>query len=341
MDIDLAAPNLPSPALFLETAMAYRRTAALRAAMELDIFTALGTGPLDAAALAEQCHASPRGVRILCDSLATMRILQKDADRYALTMEASVFLSRLSPACIADAFQFLSAPFIQSSFAGLAAAVRRGGTPEKSGDVLAPEHDFWMGFARAMAPVMAFSAEMVAQRLNTARGERWNVLDIAAGHGMFGITIARHNPNATITALDWPNVLEVAAQNARAAGLADQYHTLPGSVFDVDFGKDYNLILVSNFLHHFDTITNEGLLRRIHRALVPGGRVAVLEFVPDEDRLAPDYSVFFAMNMLVHTQAGDAYTLSELDRMLESAGFSSIEAQPLLPGPQTLILATK
>src|SRR5437667_349702 len=83
-------------------------------------------------------------------------------------------------------------------------------------------------------------------------GEPWKVLDIAAGHGLFGIAVARQNPNSQIVALDWSNVLAVAQENARAAGLGDRYHTLPGSAFEVDYGGDYDLVLLTNFLHHFD-----------------------------------------------------------------------------------------
>src|SRR5271168_3351446 len=340
MDLDLAA-GLPSPALFLETTMAYRRTAALRAAIELDLFTVLGTGPLDAAALAERCAAAPRGIRILCDALATLKILRKEADVYALTMEASIFLNRLSPACMADAFKFLSAPFIQSSFAGLADAVRHGGTQQKASDVLAPDHDFWLDFARAMAPMMAFPAEMIAQRLGAGAAEQWNVLDIAAGHGAFGIAIGRQNPNAVITALDWPPVLEIARKNAAEAGLADRFHTKPGSAFELNLGAGYHIVLLPNFLHHFDPATNESLLRRVHAALVPGGRAVILEFVPDADRLAPEFAVMFAMNMLVHTPAGDTYTRSELESMLHNAGFPSSEWHPIPPSPQGMLISGK
>jgi SAM-dependent methyltransferase len=341
MDIDFSSPNLPSPALFLESAMAYRRTAALRAAIELDVFTTLATGPLDAASLAQRCSTNPRGMRILCDVLATLKILHKENDLYSLTMEASIFLSRLSPACMADAFQFLSAPFIQSAFAGLADAVRTGGTEQKGSDVLAAEHEFWLGFARSMAPMMAFPAEMIAERLGAAKGEPWNVLDIAAGHGVFGIALARQNPNATITALDWPAVLDIAVKNAQEAGIAARYHTKPGSAFDLDLGSGYHIVLLTNFLHHFDAATNEALLRRVRAALVPGGRVAILEFVPNSDRLAPEFAVMFSMNMLVHTAAGDAYTFPELDGMLQNAGFQPAECHPLLPGPQSLLVSEK
>ena len=340
MDLDLTA-GFPSPAFLFETTWAYRRTAVLRAAIELDLFTMLAEAPLDAPALAARCGAAPRGIRILCDALATLGILRKEEKKYALPPGSAIFLNRTSPACLAEGLLLLSSPLVQAGFADLTAAVRKGGSAVKPAEVLAPDHPFWLDFACAMGAMMAFPAEMIAQLLGADRAEPWNVLDIAAGHGVFGMAIARHNPNAVITALDWPGVLEVARQNARTAGLADRFRTLPGSAFEVDLGAGYHVVLLMNFLHHFDPASCEALLRRVHAALVPGGRAAALEFIPNDDRLAPEFALMFALNMLVHTPGGDAYTYVELERMFRNAGFSACEVHPLPPGPQSVLIARK
>jgi len=331
--------GFPSPALFLETAVAYRRSAALRAAIDLDLFSALAEAPLHVETLAARLGAAPRGVRILCDALVTMGILQKDAAQYALTSESAIFLNRASPACMADAFRFLSSAHIEDAFRGLTAAVRRGGTPEGPSDVLAANHEFWLDFARAMAPMMSYPAESIAQILGADREEPWKVLDIAAGHGMFGITLARRNPRALVTAVDWPGVLAIAQDNAKAAGVTDRFRAIPGSAFEVEFGAGYDLVLLANFLHHFDPPTCEALLRRVHASLAPAGRVAILEFVPGDDRLSPPFAAMFALNMLVHTPAGDTYTFPDLERMLRNAGFGPGELHPLPPGPQSLVVS--
>src|SRR6185436_8703132 len=115
-------------------------------------------------------------------------------------------------------------------------------------------------------------AEFIAGLVAAGEGRKCKVLDIAAGHGIFGITIARHNPNAEIYAVDWASVLEVAKENAQAIGVAARHHTIPGSAFDVDLGDGYDVALLTNFLHHFDPPTNEKLLRRIHAAMATGGQ---------------------------------------------------------------------
>jgi ubiquinone/menaquinone biosynthesis C-methylase UbiE len=163
------------------------------------------------------------------------------------------------------------------------------------------------------------------------------VLDIAAGHGLFGIEIARQNPQAQIVALDWARVLEVAEANAVKAGVAERFERLPGSAFDLEFGGPYDAVLLTNFLHHFDVATCTGLLRKVHAALKPGGLSATLEFVPNADRVSPPMPAAFSMTMLTSTVAGDAYTFQELEAMHLDAGFSQIAAHPVLNSPHTVV----
>ena len=101
---------------------------------------------------------------------------------------------------------------------------------------------------------------------------------------MFGIEIAKQNPQAHVTGLDWAPVLRVALDNARAAGVHDRYDMLPGSAFEVEYGGPYDAVLLTNFLHHFDVPTCVSLLRKVHAALQPGGISATLEFVPNSSR---------------------------------------------------------
>jgi ubiquinone/menaquinone biosynthesis C-methylase UbiE len=182
----------------------------------------------------------------------------------------------------------------------------------------------WVAFARHMQPMAARPAEFIAQ-LILSRHRPKRVLDIAAGHGLYGIAIASHSPEATIVAQDWPKVLTVAAENAHAAGVAERHRLLPGSAFEVDFGTGFDLVLLTNFLHHFDEPTCLSFLRKIRAALDSTGRLITLEFIPNEDRVSPPNAAGFALSMLLQTPAGEAYTESDLFRMLNAAGFSSHE----------------
>jgi 2-polyprenyl-3-methyl-5-hydroxy-6-metoxy-1,4-benzoquinol methylase len=331
----------PSPALFFETVNAYERTEALRAAIDLDLFTAVAGGKQTATQIADACHASPRGVRILADYLTILGFLRKHGDRYEATPDTQVFLNRQSPAYLGGTLEFLLTPGIRDCYQKLTDAVRRGGTAVSAEGTVSHDNPIWVPFARAMAPLMQLPARLLADLIGGDPNQPLRVLDVAAGHGLFGITVAERFPRAQVTALDWPNVLAVAAENARKAGVAGRHTLRPGSAFDVDWSGPYDVVLLTNFLHHFDVPTCEKLATKAFAALAPGGRAVTLDFIPEPDRITPPSVAGFALTMLATTAHGDAYTFDEFRQMFAKAGFPRSNFHPLPPTMQQAVVSYK
>jgi precorrin-6B methylase 2 len=333
--------STPTPEHLFKTLNAYQESAALKAAIELNLFTGIGEGNQTAQDLAAYCHADPRGIRILCDYLAIQGFLTKSGQEYGLSTDAAVFLDRRSPAYMGSVAEFIVRPEMVDSFDDLAGCVRKGGTLMPGKGSVETEYADWTIFARAMMPMMRMPAQQIAEIVECDPGQKYRLLDIAAGHGLFGIAFAQRYPHLEVFAVDWPQVLEVAKENAALAGVTDRYRTLPGDAFEVEFGEGYDLALLTNFLHHFDPPTCEALLRKVHAALKDGGRVATLEFVPNEDRISPPVPAAFSLIMLAATPSGDAYTYPELEAMFKNAGFSRSESRPLTASPQQVIVSYK
>ena len=336
-----SAAQQPSPQLFFQTINAHQRTEALKAAIELEVFTAIGEGNATAAEIAKRCQTSEKGMRVLCDFLTIMEMLTKEGDRYALTLDSATFLDKRSPAYIGGATEFMCSPMVTEGAKHMTEAVRKGGTVMENDGTIGPDHPIWVKFARGMAAMMALPAQLMAKLVDPNADRKLRILDIAAGHGLYGIAFATQNPQAEITALDWKAVLEVAKENAQKAGVLDRYRTIEGSAFDVDFGTGYDLVLLTNFLHHFDPATCETLYRKVRAALADGGRAVTLEFVPNEDRVTPPDAAAFSVMMLTSTPSGDAYTFPELERMAANAGFSRSTLHPLPPTFQQVVISEK
>jgi 2-polyprenyl-3-methyl-5-hydroxy-6-metoxy-1,4-benzoquinol methylase len=333
-----AAPHQqPTPQRFFDAINAYQQTEAIKAAIELELFTAIAEGNTTPATIAGRCQAAERGVRILCDFLTIHSFLTKEGSHYGLAPDSALFLNGQSPAYLGGAIDFLLTLRIREGNARLTEAVRRGGTALGKG-TLEPENPDWVKFAQAMMPLMHMPAQIMAAELRKG-GEAHKVLDIAASHGIFGISVAKQNLAAHVYASDWKNVLEVAQKNAHAMGVADRYHLLPGDAFETDFGSGYDLVLIPNFLHHFDPPTCTVFMRKVHAALEPGGRAAIAELVPNPDRVTPPTAAAFSMMMLATTPAGDAYTFAELESISKSAGFARVELAPPEIGLDRLVIA--
>jgi cyclopropane fatty-acyl-phospholipid synthase-like methyltransferase len=330
-----------TPDLFWETMVAFQRSAALKAAVDLEVFTRIGEGNSTAADIANAAGAAERGVRILCDSLTVMGFLTKTGSGYALTEATAMFLDKRSQAYLGSAVDFIMSPQQRRGFDDLTNAVKKGGSSVTGDASMDPDSEMWVSFARSMAPLMFPTAQAVAEHIGFETDREIKVLDIAAGHGIYGIMVAKRYPNAQIYGADWGNVLTVAKENAEKFGVEDRYHTVVGDAFESDFGTGYDVILVPNFLHHFDAPTCEKFIRKLDASLAEGGKILTVEFVPNDDRISPPPSAMFAIVMLAATPGGDAYTFAELKQMYEECGFSRNEIIELQPMPQHLIISTR
>lgn len=331
----------PTPAEIFETLNAHQQSSALRGAIELDLFSAIAMGNTTSDAIARHCGTNPRATRILCDFLTVRGFLSKSGGKYSLSQGTAMFLVKSSPHYMGTVAKFMHTPHLLQAFSDVAALVRRGSTLISERGTTETEYEGWVEFARSMAPVMRPAAQYMAEIATEFCKPAARILDIAAGHGIFGITIAQGLAESTVVALDWAPVLKVAQENASKANLGDRFKMIAGDAFKVDFGGEYDLVLLTNILHHFDRATCVKLLKKVSGALRPGGTVLTLEFVPNEDRVTPPISAAFAMMMLGTTPAGDAYTLKEYESMFAEVGLTRHEMRDVPNSPNRLVISRK
>jgi MFS family permease len=329
----------PTPERFFSAINAYQLTEAITCAIELEIFTAIAEGNTTPATIAHRCLAAERGGRILCDFLTIHEFLTKHGMHYALATDSALFLNRRSRAYAGAAIDFLLAPQVRECHAQLTEAVRRGGTALGEGTPERENPD-WVKCAKGMMPMVHKPSEIMAAELRES-GEVHKVLDVAASHGIFGISVARLNPAAHIDASDWKNVLEVAQKKARSMGVAERYHLLSGSAFETDFGGGYDLALITNFLHRFDVPTCTNLMTNVHGILSPGGRAAIAEFVTNRDCVSPPTAAAFSLMMPAVTPSGDAHTFAELENISKNAGVERVELVAPEIGRNRLVVACR
>jgi SAM-dependent methyltransferase len=333
-----AAAQTPNPGRIIDTLLfSHARADALKAAIDLDVFSAIGEGRHTIEEIAQRCAASKRGIRSLCDFLVVNGFLAKAGLSYDLVTDSQIFLDRRSPAYLGSVAEFMASRWNAERCASIAQSVRDG---RPALDTIMSDPAIWLTFAHAMLPLAANAAAAVAEQLGAAGAGDLAVLDIAASNGEYGLAVARVQPRARVVAVDWPDVLAVARQRAADAGCGGRCATIAGDAFTSDLGGPYDVALLPNLLHGFDRAACETLLRKVHGALREGGRVAIVEFVPAPDRVTPPFPAMFSLMILV-SGSGDAYTHAELDDLLRRSGFGEITAAPLPPSPQTLILAKK
>ncbi|MBQ1033177.1 class I SAM-dependent methyltransferase [Micromonospora sp. C97] len=309
---------------------AYKKTSLLRTGVELGVFDALAAGPATAGGLAPKLGIHPRGARILLDALTAIRLTDRTGEHFSLTPAAADHLVSTRPDYLGGMVKVMSSDWEWDALRDLSAAVREGGTVL---DVHAetPEYSYWEDFAAYATKVAQPTAEVMAEALAPWAKERaeLDILDVACGHGVYGYTLAQHNPQATVTSLDWPNVLAVTEKHAERLGVRDRASFLPGDMFTTDLGGPYDVALLTNVTHHFSEERVHELVKRLGSVVKQGGRLVIVGFTTGDESPALDPAPYlFSVLMLVWTFEGESHSVAAYNRALAAAGFGPATVHP-------------
>jgi ubiquinone/menaquinone biosynthesis C-methylase UbiE len=205
----------------------------------------------------------------------------------------------------------------------------RSGNPVRKKETLEEEAASFVDLARSLAVVNWEPAQRAANLL-CAEHAGMKVLDVACGSGVWGVAIAQKDPKSHITAHDLPEILKITTSFVRQHNVANQFDYLAGSLRVVNFGESrFDLVILGNIVHSQGETHSRQLLHHVHRSLKEMGRIAIIDILPDEDRSGPQASLIVALAMLLDTEEGDLFTLSEYKQWLQKAGFGNIETEEI------------
>jgi ubiquinone/menaquinone biosynthesis C-methylase UbiE len=317
-------PSSPmTPEQLMQMSMSYTASRILAAGVQLDVFAHVAAGRPTAAEIARASGASERGLRMLLDALAALQLLTKSGGGYQLTPASRQYL-------VPDSVDYMGAILkdntLWEGWGHLDEAVRAGGAGRRVEDQAEAEK-FFPVLVRSLHVMNREPARRTAEVLGAGKARRGlRVVDVACGSGVWGIGVAEADSTAHVTMQDFPGVLDHTREYVKRHGLGDRCDYLPGDLKKVDFGTDrYDVALLGNIVHSEGEASSRDLFRRLHRALRPGGQLVVIDMVPNDDRTGPPWPLIFALNMLIHTEVGDTYTLAEYTRWLNEAGFPRVE----------------
>jgi 3-hydroxy-5-methyl-1-naphthoate 3-O-methyltransferase len=327
-----------TPMKFVNDLWAARLSLTLIAGTELDVFTVIAQGKKTAVDLAKAINAPKRGLERLLDALVAMGYLTKRGDQFGLTPVADTFLVRTKPSFIgamADETRITLPGWMQL------AEVIRSGKPVAGVDT-DEGREFFPRLVRAIFPLTYTAARGLVQAFPQAKLKKIErVLDVAAGSAAWSLPFAEAVPNARVTVVDYPEVTAVAREYAQQFGVADRYEYMEGDLRQIDFGqKQYDVVILGHIIHSEGEKWGKTLIKKSYKALKPGGTLVIAEMVPNDNRTGPVFPVLFGLNMVLHTNEGDVFTMAQYKQWLKQAGFTSIKLVEV-PSPSPVILATR
>ena len=329
----------PTPERLMQMSWGYAAPLIIEAAVKHRVFDSLDGSTKTVQHLAQKTGASVRGLTAICNALVGLQLLSRNGGRYRLTPESAAFLVSTKPAYHGAFFWHVSGQLIPN-WLGLDNIVRTG-RPQHCVNMEREGAHFFAEFVESLFPLSHAAAKTLGEHLGLHKIRNpVSVLDVAAGSGVWGITLAEQSRLVRVSAVDWPEVLRVTQKVARRHGVADRLAKIPGDLMKADFGKGHQIATLGHILHSEGAARSRNLLQKVFKALAPGGTIAIMEFLVNDDRQGPPLGLLFAVNMLVNTETGDTFSFEEISRWLKAAGF----VKPRLlnvPAISPLILATK
>jgi SAM-dependent methyltransferase len=305
---------------FLQEALAI--SAALSAADHLGVLARLADGPADSITLAHDCAISERGARLLLAALSSLGLIEKDSD--GLYRPALPNLAQMT---------------MWITHWGQLTRAIRDDRPARAGDTPGGAEILYPEVVAHLGAWFAPAAERAADHLV---GRRLRVLDLGAGAAPWSLALAARNPDMRVTAVDMPAVLAVTRQVVAASGYATQFDYLSGDLFTIDLDRSaYDLAIVGSLCHLFDEATNRRLLGRLFDALRPGGTLAILDALPNEQLDGPRPVVLYALGLLLRTNRGQVYPFSTYVGWLREVGYEAVERIDLSPTPPISLITAR
>jgi len=343
MTTSVATPSLSearvSPERIMQFAWGYAITLVMEAAIRHRVFDVLDNGPMNIDDLQQATGASRRGLGAIVNVLVGLNLVSKDLqENFFLTSESSAFLVSAKPSFMGGIIRHTSEHLLPNWLK--LNDVVASGQPVHSVNQEQQGGEFFHEFVADIFPMSYAPAQALAVHLNLASAGQASVLDLAAGSGVWSIALAQSAEQTQVTAIDWPEVIDVTKKTVARFGLTTRYTFIEGDLATVDFGTGHHVATLGHILHSEGEARSRALIEKVFNALAPGGTIAIQEFLVNADRTGPLQGLIFAVNMLVNTDEGDTFSFEEISSWLIEAGFIAPRTLAA-PGPSPLILATK
>jgi SAM-dependent methyltransferase len=272
----------------------------------------------------------------LLDALHGLGLVELDDGAYRNAPDAAVYLVPGRPGYLGDfASVLLTKAPDWTSFAD----VVRTGVPVMADTHDTPDSPFWEMLVPAIAPTSAPAAAFAADHLRVADAGEVSILDVGGGSGIFSATWLAVNPRARSTQLDWSAVNAIAREFVARHGVGDRFSCIDGDLHTTDYGTSaYDIAIFSHVAHQEGPEQNVEILRKLRRALKPGGTLVLNELIVDDDRGGPRFPLIFAAPMLLQSKHGTTWCRADYRRWLADAGFTEVTFDAT-PAPSTVIFA--
>jgi ubiquinone/menaquinone biosynthesis C-methylase UbiE len=310
-----------------DTLYAFMRSQILFTAIDLDLFSYIAEGDNQLEALQARLSLSERGLRLLLNGLVGIGFLNVSGRGvYTLPDDVAHFLVKPEPTYIGGMVHHCK--WLYENWSMLTDAVSSG-QPVGGAQSLAQLEIYFSELVKGLYVSNYPTAQKLAEILEIGSAYRnLEILDVAGGSAVWSIALLEKDAGSQATVLDFPSVTHVAESYVEQHGLSDRFRYWPGDLEAMDLdGARFDVVVMAHICHMLGPMASQKAFQKLKSVLKSGGRLVIVDFVPDDSRSKPGWPLVFGVNMLITTPEGDVFTGDDYRQWLQAAGFDRITLQ--------------
>ena len=332
--------HTPEKIMHLGTAFWGSKT--LLSAVELEVFTILATGPMDAETLRKRLDLHERSALDFFDALVALGILDRQDGLYSNTPETDFYLDKAKPSYIGGFLAMMNARLY--GFWGNLTEGLKTGLPQneaKDGknifDVLYSDPAKLASFMQAMTGVSMGTSKTIAQKFPWQNYR--TLIDVGSAQGGLIAEVGKAHPHLTGGGFDLPVTGPIFEEYVASFGLSDRFKFIPGDFF-ADALPSADVLSMGHILHDWDLEQKKTLIQKAYDALPEGGVLLVFEGIIDDERRENAFGLLLSLTMLIETSGGFDYTGADCCGWMKEAGFRETRVEHLA-GPESMVVGRK
>ncbi|WP_158224482.1 MULTISPECIES: methyltransferase [Amycolatopsis] len=332
----------PSARPLIELGTSFWAAKTLLTAVEIGLFTELGSGSATLGDLQAGLGLHPRSARDFLDALVALDLLERHDGRYRNTDATGYFLDENRDTYLGGWMRQASKHLFRA-WGGLTESLRTG-KPYIGWD----SQDFFERLYEDLDERRSFIAAMDAWTTHIAtelaagldwRGYR-DFTDVGGARGNLSARLAKAHPHLIGTVFDRPEIAPLFAEHMAGHGTADRVRFVTGDFF-ADPLPEADVLLFGHILHDWNADERRELVARAYDAVRPGGIVVIYDRMIDDDRRVNRTGLLGCLNLLVVTPGGSEYTVADCRSYARDAGFAPVAELSLFDGLETAVVARK
>ena len=331
-----------TPEKIMHLGMAFWGSKTLLSAVELEVFTILATGPLDAETLRTRLDLHERSALDFFDALVALGMLDRHDGLYSNTPETNLYLDKAKPSYIGGFLAMVNDRLY--GFWGNLTEGLKTGRPQneaKNGgnffEILYSDPAKLANFMQAMTGISMGSSKAIAQKFPWK--DYQTLIDIGSAQGGLVVEVGKAHSHITGGGFDLPVTGPLFEEYLASFGLSDRFKFIPGDFFTDDL-PSADVLSMGHILHDWDLEQKKTLIQKAYHALPDGGALLVFEGIIDDERRKNAFGLLMSLNMLIELPGGFDYTGADCCGWMKEAGFRETRVEHLA-GPESMVIGTK